>query len=171
MIQDLESFRLGQSAEDLVLSDSTECREVSAALARQAHRTLDILSHALDASLYDNEPFLGAVKELATASRQSQVRVLVQQPDKAVKNGHRLIELARRLTSHIEIRQVHEDFSEVIEAFLVADVDGFVHRKNAARYEAMANFHAPNQARMLLQLFDEIWEKSTVPTELRRLHL
>ncbi len=171
MIQDLESFRLGQTAEDLVLSDSGECREVSLALARQAARSLEIFSHDLDATLYDNEPFLDAIKTLATDSRHSQVRILTQDTEKPVKHGHRIIELTRRLTSSIEIRQVHKDFSDIMEAFLVADVDGILHRKNAARYEAMANFHAPNQARMLLQLFDEVWQKSIVPTELRRLHL
>lgn len=171
MITDLESFRLGQSAEDLALSDSEECRAVALSLANQAQHSLDIFTHDLDASLYDNDPFLTAVKHLATATRQSRVRVLTRDTEKPVKYGHRLIELSRRLTSAIEIRKCHSDYQNTTEAFLIADVDGILHRKYATRYEAMANFHAPNQARMLLQLFDEIWEKSIVPTELRRLNL
>lgn len=171
MISDLESFHLGQSVEDLVLSDSDECRQVALALASQARQSLDVFTHDLDAALYDTDPFVEAVTALATASRHSRVRMLTRDTERPVKYGHRLIELSRRLPSSIEIRQCHEEYHSTTEAFLVADVDGILHRKHAARYEAMANFHAPKQARMLLQGFDEIWEKSIVPTELRRLHL
>lgn len=171
MIHDLDSFKLGESAEDLVVSTSDECRSVAAALARQATRSLDILSQDLDARIYDNDAFLEGLRNIATSSRHATIRILTHETEPAIKHGHRLIETARRLTSAIEIRKVHPNYREHPEAFLIADASGILHRKYRDRYEGIANFRAPNQARMLLQLFDEIWEHSAQDPELRRLHI
>ncbi len=82
-----------------------------------------------------------------------------------------MIELSRRLSSSIEIRQPHEDYLHYNEAFLIADECGLIHREFADRYEGNANFYAPIEAQRKLDFFTEVWERSQVHPEFRRLHL
>jgi len=168
---DLDRYKLGETAETLAIETLGDCAAVSTALAEQARRSLHIFSRDLDARLYDTEPFLAAVRQLAIGGRFSEVRILVQGTDHAVKNGHRLIELSRHLSSYIQIRAVHREYRDYNQAFLVADHAGFLHRGLADRFEAKANFYDPLEARELIRFFTKVWEASSRDPELQRLHL
>ena len=95
----------------------------------------------------------------------------MQDPLTAVRRSQRLVNLSRKLSSSIEIRQPHPDYRHFNEAFLVADECGLIHRGFADRYEGMANFYAPIEARRKLAFFTEVWERSEVNPEFRRLNL
>lgn len=168
---ELDRYILGESADNLAIETLDECAAVSLALAQQAARTLHIFTRDLDARLYDKEPFLEAVRQLAIRSRFSEIRILVQGADQAVKNGHRLIELARHLSSYIQIRAVHPEYRDYNQAFLVADERGFLLRSLADRFEGKANFHDPMEARELVRFFTKVWEASSRDPQLQRLHL
>lgn len=162
---------LGETDSVLFLDSWTDNRAAALALTRQTRRTLDILTADMEPAIYDQQPLLEAVRQLAVRSRRSRVRVLVRDPQRTVKGGHRLVELARHLSSFIEIRKTPEDLEEFWEAFVIADQQGVLHRKLATRYEGTACFRAPVQARQLTHWFTEIWERSTPDPELRRIHL
>ena len=168
---DLENHKLGEQSDTLAINSLEQCAEVSLLMAQQATHSLHLFSRAMDERLYDTESFVEAARQLAIRSRQSALRILVQQPDHAIKNGHRLIELSRRLSSHVAIRTVHPDFREYNEAFLIADGVGFLHRPVADRFEGKAHFYDPLEARELVRFFDKIWEMSTRDPEHLRLHL
>ena len=171
LIENLDDLVLGDTAGPIALETRDENRIAACALARQARSSLCIFTRDLDPPLYDDLCFLDAVTALATRSRFVQVRVLVQNSEKAVKYGHRLIELSRRLSSFIQLRRPHADYQDYNEAFLIADGVGLLHRALAHRYEATVDFKAPLQARLLLKFFDEAWDKSEPDPELRRLHI
>lgn len=146
-------------------------RDQCLALAEQARRELLIFSRDLDPLYYDQRPFLDAVQRLALDVPRPSVRVLLVEPRPVVADGHRLIELARRLTSRIEMRRVGEDDRERVDAFLIADNRGYCWRPFADRHEAEAEADAPQRARLLGAEFARMWERATVDTELRRLYL
>lgn len=168
---DLEGFNLGERSETLPVESLEACAAVSLRLAQQATRSLHIFSRTLDERLYDTTPFIEAMRRLAVRGRNSGIRLLVQQPDHAVKNGHRVIELSRRLSSAIAIRTVHPDFRDYNEAFLIADEAGFLQRPAADRFEGKASFHDPLEARELLRFFVKVWEMSLRDPEHLRLHI
>lgn len=146
-------------------------RRASTELARQARRELVIFSRDLDPRYYDDQPFLGEIQRLALERPQLPVRALVMEPRAPISQGHRLIELARRLSSRIQIRKVGADDRDRIDAFLVADRRGYCLRPLADQREA---FHAPDspaEARRLCADFERMWELAEPDTELRRLHL
>ena len=87
------------------------------------------------------------------------------------KRGHRLIELARRFSSSMEIRQPHPDYRHFNEAFLIADACGLLQRGLADRFEGSVNFYTPVIAQRKLDFFTEVWERSEAHPEMRRLHL
>ena len=97
--------------------------------------------------------------------------MLLKDAEPLIKYGHRLIELSRRLSSMIGIRTIHPHYREYNEAYMVFDERGIIKRRYADRYEGIANFNDPIQARELLTLFNEIWNISEPDPNLRRLHI
>jgi hypothetical protein len=163
--------RLGESPGEVPLERREEFRTVAARLAAQADREISIFSHDLDAPVYDQAAFVEAVKALAIGSRMARVRILIRTNERLQREGHRLIELARRLPTKIEIRRVHKDYADCTEDFLVADEAGYVHRKRYTRHEGNADFHAPLQARQYRDFFNTVWDVSERDSELRRLYI
>ena len=162
---------LGETAGPLALHGQSAVRAAGIGMAEQARRELLIFSHDLDAPLYDQEPFLDSVRRTALQSADTPVRVLLYEAEPAVRSGHRLIELARHLSSRIGIRRVPTELQQRTEAYLLADGRGYLLRRLADVYEATADFHAPLEARRLREQFEGIWEVAEADPELRRLYL
>ena len=169
--QRIQQQKLGEDRGRIAISGKDEFRLACECLAQQARRQLDIFTHDLDAPLYDQKPFLDALKDLVTTSRHAQVRILLQDNNRAQKEGHRLIELARRLTSAVEIRRPYDDYLEYPDNFMIVDRTGFVHRELYTQYEGEVEFHDPVAANEWSKLFSDIWERSEQDTDLRRLYL
>lgn len=164
-------YLLGITQGDIALRTIEEHRTTALALAQQANRFVQIATRDMDALLYDNEPFVDALAALARRHAKSRVEILVWDSMAAVKQGHRLIHLAQRLSSHVQIRKPADEHAKYTEAFLVADGIGYLSRNLAERYEGVGSFNAPLQARKLSQLFTEMWDKATPDPQLRRLHI
>ena len=164
-------FLLGITSGDIALRTIEQNRDTALAMAQQANRFIQIATRDLDALLYDNEPFIDAITALAKRHAKSHIDILVWDSMTAVKHGHRLINLAHRLSSYIQIRKPAEEHANYTEAFLVADGVGYMSRNLADRFDGVASFNAPMQARNLSQLFTTMWEKATPDPQLRRLHI
>ncbi len=167
----IKERELGRDAGLISLQDREENRLVCAHMLSQVRRELCLFTHDLDKPVYDQAPFLAGVREMALRNRLSRIRILLQDHERVVKQGHRLIELVRHLSSGAEIRVPHADWLAHPENFLLADQYGYVHRALSTRYEATADYFAPLKVRQLYKRFNEIWENSEVDSELRRLYL
>lgn len=164
-------FHLGENSEDIVIETSEENHQLTVQLVNQANHRLDIFTRDLDPRIYDNTGFIDAVRALAVNDNRAKIRILVIEPNKAIKLGHRLLELSRQLTSTIEIRKVHEDYSANPACYLIVDVRGLIHRKLASRYDAIANFNDPSQAMELIHHFNEVWDHSSPELDFKQLHI
>ena len=120
---------LGTTNELLELTRSEEVREHSLALGQQARHSVDIVSRHLDPMLYHNAAFADALRAMILDTRRAQVRLLVLDPAPLASQGHRLLELARHLTSFITMRTPAPEHKEFNEAWLVADNTGYLHRR------------------------------------------
>jgi hypothetical protein len=168
---DLDALRIGADARDIRLESRADNQRMAVALVRQAVRTLEIFSHDLEAEIYDQPEFLEGIKTLALRSQHVRIRILLQDTSRVVRDGHRLLEIARRLSSFIEIRKPSHDYREYNEAFMLVDGTGFLHRRIAERYEGIANFRQPLRVRELVNFFDEVWQRAAPHPDLQRLHL
>jgi len=164
-------LRLGVSELEIDLDSRAEVQHATELMSSQVQTALDIFSRELDPVLYAREPFLAALQALCQHNRKARVRMLVQEPVDAIRRSPRVIEVARRLSSSIEIRRPHQDYRHYNEAFLIADGCGLIHQKFADRYEGTANFYAPIEAQRKQDFFTEVWERSQVHPEFRRLYL
>ncbi|MDJ0805990.1 MAG: acyltransferase [Gammaproteobacteria bacterium] len=162
---------LGETRETFHLQSADAARDLTVRMVEQATRTLDLISRDLEPHIFDQQPFIEALKRLALKSRIARIRILLQDNNLIRQQGHRLVDLAQRLTSTIEIRRPDEEYREFDENFLLVDGSGYLHRQLADRYEVTACFNNRLQTTQLEALFTEIWERGEPDREMLRLHL
>ncbi|MEO0575268.1 MAG: hypothetical protein AAF004_07380 [Pseudomonadota bacterium] len=160
-----------RQGERWVLSTRSDMREASKLICAEATRKVSIMTRDLEPGIYDHPEFVDAVKKLILSRRFARVRVLIADPTRAIKNGHRLVTMGRRLNSFIEFRNVHEDYRDRPEAYCIADDKAIAYRLDAGRWDGIADSYSPPVARHYLQSFDDIWRASEVENEFRKLHL
>ncbi len=167
----LKDLILGESHDPLPTDNSEEVAEATLALAQQARRSLDIFTQRLDHKIYNSIALYDAVLKLATRSRHSRVRILIQDAMPVVQSSNRLVELSYRISSRLQIRKPpieHQDFNE---EFVIADGCGLMRRIHPNRYEGEICFNGAIKARQLDKFFDECWEQSAADPQLRRLDI
>lgn len=162
---------LGATTDLFYLHSLEDFRSSCTRMVAQANKTLNLISPDLEPLIYDQAPFISAVKRLALKSRVARIRIIVQDNSLVRQQGHRLIELAQRLTSTIELRKPDRAYREYTESFLLVDDCGYLHRQLADRYAATACFNDRLQASQLGAVFNEAWERAEPDIELVRLHL
>jgi len=171
MTFDFEKHLIGEIDQDFTLNTHEENRVATSVLAQQAKKTIHIFSHKLNKLIYDNSDFLDAVTQLAVRSRHTKVQILIMDTQPIIKNGHRIVETSRRVSSKIQIRKVHEDFHDLAYGYIAVDETALLYRKMADRYEAKLNFHASRDARILVRKFNEVWRTSSPEPMLKHLHI
>jgi predicted GNAT family N-acyltransferase len=154
----------------LLAADREQARVAIAGLLADAKYELAIYTRDLDPFLLDTTAALDAIKRVALSGRHARVRVIVQDPRKAVADGHRLVALAQRLPSSIAIRTpVDEQDLQYAAAFLLNDRRGYLFRPLGNRPDGEGSTYAPGRHAQLAALFDQVWERSAPSEELRLL--
>lgn len=148
-----------------------ENREAALDIARLARRQLSIFTRELEPQVYDNAEFIEAIKSLALSGSKASIRILLIDSTRSRKEGNRLVELSRRLSSYIDVRKPHRDYLNIAETFIIADETGVLYRKLATRWEGIVDPHDPTLARDKLKLFDAIWQRSNSDPEARQLRI
>ena len=170
-INDLQKQILGENRELIRLESREDNRLAANRMIEQGQFTLRLFTPNLDPRIFDTNEFVAAVKNLALTSTHSKVYILIIDPTQAVTRGHRIVELARKISSHIFIHRADEEDRDRIDSFMVVDDVGSIHRPHAERYEGSVEFNNPGRARLLTKEFKDAWERSVPEPELRRLHL
>jgi predicted GNAT family N-acyltransferase len=138
---------------------------------RHPRRNLYIYSQALDHALFDNSEIVDALSAFVRRGPPIVLRLLVLDTGPMTSRGHRLLELARRLDSKIEIRRVPDDLADADVTFATWDAEGYWLMPDYRTYAAHAKHRDPVQANRLAERFSYLWERSSPDPELRRLRL
>ncbi|MCG7901672.1 GNAT family N-acetyltransferase [Candidatus Thiodiazotropha endoloripes] len=170
-VDDLTLATLGKDDELFQLNRVEDHQIHAASMVRQAKRYLCLFSHDLDPIVYDTDSFHDAVKQLAMRSKFSRIRILVQDNSLIVQQGHRLVDLAQRLPSVIEIRKPSDEHLDIEENFMLADDCGYLYKQQASNVIGTARYNNRHFVSRLQTLFDEAWEYGVPDRELARLHL
>lgn len=141
------------------------------ACLERPRRTLLLLSPLLDPLLFDRPDVVEAVSAFARDARQARVQILIRDSSLIVARGHRLVELARRLESRIEVRKLPDDAGTRELSFMTWDERGCWLLPDYREYQALRNFHDPVQAKRLTEQFARLWARSAPDPELRLLRL
>jgi hypothetical protein len=143
-----------------VIANTEELRAAVIDVVAKAHRGLAILTPNLEPEIYDHEDFLDALKRFVLAKSFARIRVLITQPERAMKSGNQFVQMGRRLNSYIEFRNLADHLKPVQEAYCIADGAGLVYRIDHTRHEGMVDTNAPTIAQSYLARFDTLWNES-----------
>lgn len=142
--------------------------------------TLQLLSHArhsmcvyvreLHPLLLNDTACLVELRRLAISGRGASIRILVQDLTHALQEGTRVLELAQRLSSVIEMRKPVEAADLAYpSAFMCVDTGGYLFRPLEHEMLASGFTYAPGRHAELMRLFDDVWARSEPWPELRTL--
>lgn len=137
----------------------------------QNTQQLRLRSPSLD-SLNGDKHVCEAIKHLALRSDRPVIWILFDDIGDAVKQGHRLIHLSRRLPSRIQLRQSNKDDHNDNQWYALGDstrlfeAPGWPQPRHLQHYAS----HIPRGPQRKQQFQDE-WERSRGCAELRELRL
>ena len=141
-------------------------------LMRAARHRIGIASHSLDAELFDHEAVISLIKRVAMSGRGARIQILVEDIAPAIQASHRLVGLAQRLSSLVEIRRANRrDDPEFGAAVVLTDAGGWLRRPDPTRYEGEAGLDDRPRCRELWLSFERSWERAQPETAVRALKL
>ena len=168
---DIASMQLGVDCLEFSLHTREDVRTIAQTLAEQTQRDLMLLSIDLEPAIFDQQPFLDAISKLIRQRQGACFRILLLDSHRTQQNGHRLIELSRRLSSNILFRCPPPEYQDTGRTFLLSDDAGYFHRPLASRYEGTANLNSLGKVARLKNYFMELWDRSEPDSEMRLLHV
>lgn len=149
-----------------------DVRNAAVQIAKAAKHGLCLASRELEFELFDQDDFVDAVKAVALSGRGALVRLLIDDVRLALERDHRLIQLAQRLSSKIEIRRPNPEYAGSDRPALVLnDVGGWLKRQDPARYDGEFALNDRPRLRELQLAFDRIWERAEPETRIRTLKM
>jgi predicted GNAT family N-acyltransferase len=141
------------------------------AQARLARRELAVLSPRLERIIFEQEDLDVALRALMRGSRESRIRLLVRDARPLVEHSHRLLQLARRVPSNVELRRLAEHPEWDGETQVLRDRSGFLTHPGGAGSPGYYQPDDRGRTRNALSRFEELWRCSTVDPEFRSLSL
>jgi hypothetical protein len=130
------------------------------ALIAQARHELAVFQPQLEPALFNASATTNALVAFVTAHRHNRVRLLVEDAEQAVRDNPRVVELCRRLSDFVEMRQVGEEHRGLRELFVTADRSGYLHQSDLTRPECVIELHDRGHGGELAQRFEAMWERS-----------
>ncbi len=131
-------------------------------VVESSRREVLLLSKTLDPAIYDNEPFYQSILDLARRDRNVQVRILVKDIQPVVEHGHRILNLARRLSSKIEIRKLLIKPEKDSITYLIGDRKHLLYMHEDQVYNGFVNYDAAQESKSLADEFTYLWDKHSV---------
>lgn len=160
-------FILGQNREIQHFSNQQGARAHALALLQQAQRSLCLYSADLEPWLYHHSSMQAACTNFLLANPRNQLRILLRDSSLAVKQGHRLLTLARRLSSNCQIRKLHPDYPSEELNFLLVDDCALLLRPEPSQYAGYACYQDPASVRLRRAQFEQAWNTSISDADLR----
>ena len=156
----------------ILLGSRGDCVAAARTLVLGCTRQLHLVTQRLEAELYNHAEIYEHLTALASANRNTEIRIIAQDTRAAANQGHCLIHLAQKLPSYVQIRTTvtpaHRNFRE---SWLIADETAYLRLRNPDRYEGYYELDNRLECRSYLERFNEIWEASEPDQNTRRLSL
>ena len=139
-----------------------DCCQAAVRLIGSSERVLTMLTHSLDTALYHHPEVVSAVKRFVLRPRFTRVRVLLLSPERVAYQNHPFVDIARKLTSSIEIRNATAAFCEYPGAYLVADDHSSLVLPLRERWSGLYEPKNPMISLTMLRHFDTGWNECTM---------
>ncbi|HET6432343.1 GNAT family N-acetyltransferase [Dyella sp.] len=156
----------------LAAHDRASVEEARVALLQDARHVLAIQLPEFDVDTLNSAQELAEIRRIATSGRGARIRILLHDTGAPLRDGHRLVALAQRLSSVIEIRRPVDEIDLANRsACLLNDAGGYLLLPEHDRPQGRAARHDRAGQAPLAQQFDAVWERAERAVELQALHL
>lgn len=162
---------MGEDSKAWLFNTETDLVSVMDSVVGQARHRVWLYDRFLEHDLYDRRRFRELISALARRHRLSEIRLLIHDDKPLVKRRHRLVELMRRLPSHMGLRLVNEEYPVEDRPFILADREGVVYRHAFDKPEGFAKFSDSGRVKLLEESFQRMWDAGSTSLELRDLPL
>ncbi len=149
-------------AEHIHLQSREQARELVEKFLGHARRKIVFLAPTLYSDFFNTTQTASTLARFAAAHRNNVARFLVEDANSSLHDNARVVELCRRYTDFIKMRQLDEDDSGLQEMFLVVDETAYLHQPDVDRHEYRAAFAGRREARRLALRHERTWEHSLV---------
>ncbi|HET7611384.1 MAG TPA: GNAT family N-acetyltransferase [Rhodanobacteraceae bacterium] len=143
---------------------------VTQKLLAGARHGMCVLVRELHPMLLNDTACLVELRRLAISGRGASIRMIAQDLTRALNEGTRLLELAQRLSSVVELRRpVDPADLNYRSAFMCVDTQGYLFRPIEHQMATTGSTYSPGRHGELMRLFEEVWNRSVPWPELRAL--
>ncbi len=160
-------FLLGEHTKLERFDHPEQAQAHALALLQQARSALSLYSTDLEAWLYNHGSVQKACTRFLLANPRNHLRILVRDISQPLRQEHRLLNLARRITSNLHIRRINPNYPSEECTYLLADDRGLLLRKLPEQYTGYTLYNDPHRVRQHLAQFDQIWNSSILDPDLR----
>lgn len=139
------------------------------ALIQSCQQTLRIRSGSLPLSLFNERSINDALSAFARRSRYCHIHILLDEPEQLLKHHSFTLQLQRRLSQKILIREYFDEAERERACTIIADSNSYLVKPyfdNEAGFMELDNKVATKE---LVDHFDNDWQLSTTPASLQRL--
>lgn len=160
-------FRLGEHAALERFHTPEQAQAHALALLQQAQSSICLYSPDLEHLLYNHSSVQDACTQLLLANPRNQLRILLRDVSRPIKNGHRLLNLAQRITSNLHIRKINPDLPSEDSAYLLVDRCSLLLRPKPETYSGYALYNDAGRVRGQQAQFNQAWDTSLLDPDLR----
>ncbi len=170
-IFNITDFNRQQNAEtDLQLNDDEViCKAIINATTTPL-KSIKIFTPDFESALYNNDFFRENLIGLIKGNRHAQVNILVKDLSLASHQGHKILQLAQKLTSTIQIKTTPEEYKEITCSFILIDQQHFIFKNDSSRQSAI-HAHCKNRADKLLEFYIPAWEQAALAVESKQVYI
>lgn len=154
-----------------ILHTQEEFIESTLTLIEQSTRYIRIRSSMLDKSLFNQPEVITALSKFVRASRYREIRILVDFPEQILKAGHLLLELNRRMSQKIIIKEFYDEKSEHLDSLILTDTKGLLIKPPQTNQEGLFSSSDVIQRKHFENAFDHEWLQSKVADNIRTLSI
>jgi hypothetical protein len=157
----MEEEYIGTDKNRFQVNTRQKISETSCDLISQANRSINIMLYDYDDILLPVTRVDELLSSFIRQHERSRLRYLCSESDILCERGGKLIQLARRFSTFIKLRQLPDDLKPIHEQFIIIDGESCIQTQDHRSYDYYANLHNRARARQLNNHFEALWERSS----------
>lgn len=165
------TYQLGEDKQLILLRSESDFRNIILEMAGQARKSIRIYSPLLSHDLFDNAELMAICSRLGRRNKFTKIEILVFNPHRVIKNGHALLNIARKLPSSIGIKVVDPEMRQQYHEYVLVDGQGVIYRGEHDTFEGTACFQDITECNRLGRQFTASWESGLLDPNLRQLRI
>ena len=165
------AYRLGEDKQLILLRSEEDFKNVIVEMTRQGTQSIRIYSPLLSHDLFDRTELMDICSRLARRNKYTKVEILIFDPHRVIKNGHVLLNIARKLPTSIGIKIVDPEMRQQNHEYVLVDGQGVIYRQEYTVYEGRAYFLNITETNRLDRQFTASWESGLLDANLRQLRI